>query len=478
MQSIFEYVDTNKTSYYDTEWNKFDIYQKMATPHLRCELFPWIIVIFTLNSQNLKKPIILVLIAHFFIRYFGDFFYQSQYVLPTEKEKYSWPSSMTIWYVSYGVGNIFYSVGEIIGDWYPLLRTKAVANNSKKVKLVFATCILYNLSKVLGMFCYFYDIDLRYLDGGLINPKTAIFKIRWWTVIAINQLTSCIYDISVIYALKACLFDRLKEFKNSGRHNFLEKFQKISEFRIVVSMAVSLVFLPFVFFFVYINKNSCQNTPEKCDFSIDFSLENIRRVVICLNYNFMYIDQILIRRYAERSNERLKTMSTSKSYNNNKSKSMNNDSFNHEYNEINRFNMNLVSSTSYNSSGNPSQGSSTGLLFSEAIMNKKVGDSYSNPFVHTTNFNKNNSSSYDNISNSNTNYNNNNNDNLKNSSYYMNAIKNSSLYSNEKYHNNTTSNNTTTNYSSYYNNSNKNTTTNNSSYYNNSNNYKSFDYIH
>ncbi|KAG4093318.1 hypothetical protein H8356DRAFT_1403539 [Neocallimastix lanati (nom. inval.)] len=445
MQAIFDYVDANPLNFYDTIWNKYDIYQKLVTPHLRCELFPWIIVILTLNSQNLRKPIILILFAHFFIRYLGDLFYQTQYILPTDKAKYSWPSSMTIWYVSYGVGNIFFSLGEIIGDWYPLLRTKAVANNGKKVKFVYATCILYNLSKILGMFCYFYDIDLTYLDGGLINPKTAIFKIRWWSIIALIQVTSCIYDISVIYALKACLFNRLKEFKNSGRHNFLEKFQRISEFRIVVSMAISLIFLPFVFFFVYVNMNSCQKSPEKCDFSIDFSLENIRRVVICLNYNFMFIDQILLRRYAERSNQRLKTISSKSINYNNKSKSMQNDSYNHEYNEINKYNMNLPNSTSYNSQPYSSHTSSKGLLFSETIMNNKNGDdSYSNPFVQTNNFGTNISNNNDDDVNIDVN------NNYKDSSYYMNSLISDLKSNTNNYNKYENSNNYNKNSMSYY----------------------------
>ncbi|KAG4102032.1 hypothetical protein H8356DRAFT_1653286 [Neocallimastix lanati (nom. inval.)] len=447
MQAILDFIEADKINYYDTVWNKYDIYQKIVTPHLRSELFPWVIVIIALNSQNLKKPIILTLIAHFIIRYAGDFFYQLQYVLPTDKVKYSWPSSMTVWYVGYGVSNIVYSLGEIIGDWYPLLRTKAVTNNNNKVKIVYITCIIYNLSKVLGMFCYFYDIDLEWADKEKMIPnnKTVEFKIRWWSVIALMQLTSCIYDISVIYALKTCLFNRLKEFKNSGRHNFLEKFQRISEFRIVLSMAASAVFLPFVFFFLYINVNKCKK--DVCDYTIDFSLESLRRVVICLNYNFMFIDQILIRRYAERSNERLKTMSTtSKSYVKSKT---NNDSYNHEYKSLNYYsdndyskynnsmtmNSTMNTSMTYNNSNTPS---TTGLLFNENIMKNKAGESYGNPFMYNSGVNSNDTSNNTMLSNNNmmttnnTSYVSNNkpvishpNNTIYNSAYYMNTIKNS-----------------------------------------------------
>jgi len=435
MQAILDYMEADKINFYNTEWNKYDTYQKIATPHLRSDLFAWVIVIIALNSQNWKKPIILILIAHFIVRYFGDIFYQLQYILPTDKVNYSWPCSMTIWYVSYGLSNIVFTLGEIIGDWYPLLRTKAVTNSNGKLKYVYITCLIYNLSKVVGMFCYYYDVDLEYADKEKMipNPKTVDFKIRWWSIVAIMQVTSCIYDVSVIYALKTCLFNRLKEFKNSGRHNFLEKFQRISEFRIVLSMAASTIYLPFIFFFLYINVRKCKK--DFCDYTVDFSLESLRRVACNLNYTFMFIDQILIRRYAERSNKRLMTVSTtSKSHI--KSKTYYNDSYNHEYKSLNYSenefsNSYGISSTTMNSSITYNN-SNTGLLFNENIMNNKGSESYQNPFVINSANNNNNNNS---MSNNNSMYYNNEkyskhiinqkNDNSYNSSYYMNMIKNS-----------------------------------------------------
>ncbi|OUM64707.1 hypothetical protein PIROE2DRAFT_8474 [Piromyces sp. E2] len=213
-----------------------------------------------------------------------------------------WPFSEKNWLISNAIAHVFWLSGEILGDWYPLLRTKAVINNSKKIYPVYITCILFNLVKIFGISSFFidYPINLKKVDKNF-NAVRDIYKfnICWWSAVCATNVMSCMYDISVINALRSCLFNQLKQYKLYSQNPILEKFRQISELRIIISMLTAFLYLPlvatFTSFVIYEYSNNCYNKIINSDSEIEY----FRKIVINFNYTLMYIDQILLRRYVD-----------------------------------------------------------------------------------------------------------------------------------------------------------------------------------
>ncbi|ORX76182.1 hypothetical protein BCR32DRAFT_271423 [Anaeromyces robustus] len=217
-----------------------------------------------------------------------------------------WPYTKSNWYGLLATSNVFYLLGEMLGDWYPLLRTKAVTTNSKKIRIVTFMCILYNIVKLYGIICYYldYPINLTQYDEKNVEINGTIkFKIRWWGMVATLQIVSFMYDLSVIYALKTDLFNKLAECNNYCQNNFINKFKQISELRIIISMTASLLFLPFIIIFVIslFKEYTIGKNPAKTN--IEVQIEQLRQTVLSVNYTFMYIDQIFLRCYVEQKDK-------------------------------------------------------------------------------------------------------------------------------------------------------------------------------
>ncbi|OUM60686.1 hypothetical protein PIROE2DRAFT_13505 [Piromyces sp. E2] len=233
---------------------KIDGYQNIIDSYIINPYFPWVCLILLLNYKNWKRTVILILVAHWFLRSTGDLLRNTMDLRPIYNNMY-WPYSQKNWYISNAVAHIFWLLGEIIGDWYPLIRTKAVTQNKKKLKFVYITCIFHNMVKVFGMYTYFmnYPIDLRQLDENRKMVRgIAKYAIAWWSTVAIMQVTSLLYDLSVIFALKTCLFNKINEYK------------------------------------IYVASDS--------------GIEQLRQVVLNFNYTLMYIDQILLIIFIRKNN--------------------------------------------------------------------------------------------------------------------------------------------------------------------------------
>ena len=304
MQKVIELANLHGNIYSEN----IDVYQVIYNGFLRNDFFPWVLILFfTINKGNWKRPVTIVLIVHWILRSCGDVIFNFIPLREYIPDHY-WPYSTENWYKSAALGNVFWLTGEIIADWYPLLRTKAVTNNNRgKIKYVYITCILYNIIKVVNIYCYFidYPINLSIKDeNGNVVTEYAMFKIRWWIIIFIMNIISCAYDISVILALRKCIFNKLKEFNNFNENSFISKFKQVSEFRIICSMIASIIFLPVILLFVIYLLNTLNRTKDEPNIPSDESIDNLRRVVINVNYNLMYIDQILLRIFAERSNSK------------------------------------------------------------------------------------------------------------------------------------------------------------------------------
>jgi len=280
---------------------KVDGIQYILDAYISNPYFPWVCLILLLNYKNWKRPVILILVGHWFFRATGDLLRNTMYLRKQNINMY-WPYSLTNWYISNGVAHIFWLSGEIIGDWYLLIRTTAVTLNKRKRKFVYITCVLHNFVKIFGMCCYFlnYPMDLRQMDeNGVFIRDIVKHGIAWWSTIAVMQITSLLYDLSVINALKSYLFDKINMM---SQNNFMEKFKQISEFRIFFSIIFSIVFLPFVVSFVIFLLSEYRKQSTVQYVASDSGIEQLRQVVLNFNYTIMYIDQILLRCYIGKSN--------------------------------------------------------------------------------------------------------------------------------------------------------------------------------
>jgi len=303
MQDILKYGLSLSPSPASNKFEYIDGWQKIFNAFIMSSYFPWVCLILIINGRNWKKPVILILIGNWFFRGIGDILMASMDVRPHEPDTY-WPFSRINWYVGYTFAHVFWFLGEIIGDWYPLMRTKIVTNNKKKMIWVYITCIFYNFTKVLAMFCGFinFPINLKVTDEKAVTTDDINeYNIAWWSIIALMHFASCLYDLSIIITLNSSLPKSITKIDNYRKIGFLEKFKKISEFRIIFSMLASLIFLPFVTTFVIFLILDFRSENSKYIQKSDAEIEQLRIAVLNFNYALMYMDQILLRYYMGRS---------------------------------------------------------------------------------------------------------------------------------------------------------------------------------
>jgi len=312
MQDIIKYgLDRSP---YNESIGHIDGWQNIINSFIMSSYFPWVCLILIINGRNWKKPINLILIGNWFFRAIGDILKATMDLRPHEPNTF-WPFSHKNWYIGFVLAHVFWFLGEIIGDWYPLLRTKIVTNDKKKMMWVYITCIFYNFVKVLAMFCGLinFPIDLKITDEKAVTTEDLIqYNIAWWSTIALMQLASCLYDLSIINALNSFLSDTIKNFKVKGSYTFLEKFKQISEFRIIFSMLASIVFFPIVTVFVVFLILDYNDVNSRYHQKSDAEIEQMRIAVLNFNYALMYMDQVLLRYFIERSSE--KTIISSKEF--------------------------------------------------------------------------------------------------------------------------------------------------------------------
>jgi len=275
-----------------------DQFQNYTLSYIHNPFFPWMLLVLYLNRNNLKRPVIYLLIAFWFLISNGELLGRTLDVLQTNHIKY-WPYSLKNWYVGCAGSYTFRLVGEIIADWYPLLRTKAITKK-KNIKIVYITCILFNISKVFCISCYYIfapkTLNKKILRNGMPENDRYFYKnfyVIWLNSVFVMLITSIIYDLSVTYYLRTYLFNKLKRYSDN---NFIEKFKKISEYRIIFSLIASFIFLPVVIYYIISNIKDLNSANE---YVHNRKIENMRVMVVNINYYFMYIDQILLRFFAD-----------------------------------------------------------------------------------------------------------------------------------------------------------------------------------
>jgi len=317
-------------SKFDT--NEVDKYQVIFTQPIVHEFFPWTCLALLLTHKNWKKFIVILMVVHYILRMLGDMHERSLYVRKPDYPE-SWPFGNSQWMKTYGVASVLWHASEIIGDWYLLLRTKAIVKNNKKIRWIYITCGVYNLIKVAQIFSFInyvpfrkgYDEADEQLKYAYYTLDMADFKNNKWTNVAIQQICSLLYDISVFIVLRKYVFTDKEGMKliNKSGNSFLTKFKQISEYRIILSIIVTVCGIPLIFtyaFYVFY----CHKTTTALDSSEKISAVNnmvddsvidpIRTLILNFSYTFMYIDQIMLRFFAEEKQRPTKMSSSNSTY--------------------------------------------------------------------------------------------------------------------------------------------------------------------
>ncbi|OUM64711.1 hypothetical protein PIROE2DRAFT_8480 [Piromyces sp. E2] len=289
---------------------KVDTTQLEIVSFLSNLLFPWLCLVLLLNRNDWKRPVIIILILHWFLESLNDL--MKNFIYYTDMTKYmdcDFPFNHLNWYVSNVFGHVFMIGGEIIGDWYLLIRTKAIVKDKGKIKPIYVICIVYNIVKVILILIDFILTPSTFkIYKNKANIELLTYKITWWSIALLLQVISFFYDILVIIALKRSLFDKLKTFKHKSS-NFLEKFKQVSELRIFISLIISLFFFPLPLLQINIYLKRMYN-PEKTYDTLSFQLDNARVNLMRFVYTFMYIDQILLRFYVNKEKSNYKGKSS------------------------------------------------------------------------------------------------------------------------------------------------------------------------
>jgi len=299
--------------------NEHDGYESIVTKLLNSLFFPWIFLILILTYSNWKRLIVVIMVLHWLLRGIGDIFENILWVDKHDDEH--WPYGNKLWLKSYGVASIFWYLGEIVGDWYLLLRTKAIIRKRSELKWVFLTCGLYNIVKCVQIYTFLSYVPFynNTYDETTYILDMAENKFLKWTNVAFQQLCSLAYDISVIIALKRNVFNNKENLNiDSNGYSFLKKFKQISVYRIYLSILVTICGIPLIFMYslivvYYRNSSISLNDKERLEtvriFIDDSVIDPIRVLILNFNYTFMYIDQILLRFYVEQNNSSKKSSS-------------------------------------------------------------------------------------------------------------------------------------------------------------------------
>lgn len=191
------------------------------------------------------------------------------------------------WFLTRQVGIVLWYTGEIIADWYPLLRTKAVVKN-KSIRKVYATCAIFNLTKIANIILHF-TLSPRqlYREDGVYNfDHVQEFYCYYWTLHLIIIYSSVLYDYTVYRVLKKNVF-----YLSQSEEGFLKKFKTISEYRILISAIIGFIFLPLFSITIFIKFYYYFVLDKK---RLDFTFDEIRTSICNVQYYMIFIDQIFL----------------------------------------------------------------------------------------------------------------------------------------------------------------------------------------
>eukprot|EP00833_Pecoramyces_ruminatium_P002230 jgi/Orpsp1_1/1176262/evm.model.c7180000056985.1 len=241
-----------------------------------------------------------IILLHFIFRTIGDIFNEfgglfnnyyanSEYgeCVVNSNNVYRHPLK---WLLTRQIATIFWNAGEIFADWYPLLRTKAVANDRKSIRFIYISCALYNLFKIALCFFNFSLSPTELYDNRGVFNKDLVkkFYFKYWILQVLKLHAAIFYEFSVYVTIKKCLNKLDLDNYNIG---FVKKFKNLSLYRILIFTFISVIFLP-IFTLTIIIKIILF---FKAGFTeLDFSLDEIRRSLTNVQYYLIFIDQIFL----------------------------------------------------------------------------------------------------------------------------------------------------------------------------------------
>jgi len=274
---------------------------------LQFTFFYWTLLILILYKFNFKNRIVKIITFHFIFRSLGDIIDKLGGLMPRyyantiiSQDEYGVTLGCNFnfipvpevhplkWFFTRQIGCIFWMVGEIIADWYPLIRTREIVKSAESIWYVYLTCGIFNLSKLSLIICHFFlSPKMLYDENGVYKKQyVSLFYFKYWVIQLIIIFASIIYDISVFLVLKRHAFQI-----SISQLSFVKKFKTFSEYRIIVTMIITIIFLPIasiaiILKFYYYFKDGYTE--------LEFSFDEIRRSIANLQYFIIFIDQILL----------------------------------------------------------------------------------------------------------------------------------------------------------------------------------------
>ncbi|ORX47665.1 hypothetical protein BCR36DRAFT_330509 [Piromyces finnis] len=262
------------------------------------QFFYWTLLLLIMYKFNTRRPIIKLILYHYTFRAIGDIIEQLGKLLPYYHSMGSNGKCISTlsyteqhplkWFLTRQINSFFWYTGEIIGDWYPLLRTKAVTSNKGALKILYTTCIIYNISKLtVPISQLFVSPTMLYVNGEYNWDYVNKYYNYYWCLQALIIFSTFVYELVIYLILKKEQFD-----KTNTEYGFLKKFRLISEFRIIISAVVAIIAFPFLFTVSAMKIYFFYSGTEKR--AINVSVEDFRIVVTNVQYMIIFIDQILL----------------------------------------------------------------------------------------------------------------------------------------------------------------------------------------
>ncbi|ORX59250.1 hypothetical protein BCR36DRAFT_579848 [Piromyces finnis] len=292
-QYCFELLNPNNSDDVQEQINNVRRNVVLFIKPFTSQFFFWTLLLLILHRFNLRKPIIKIVVAHYIFRVIGDMLdsYGSRYTVYYHKNMYGECVADPVnkaedhplrWLITRQLAGIFWYSGEIVGDWYPLLRTKAVAGEQKEIWYVYTSCFIFNLSKITMMFYHFSVTE----NDMLIKKKEDAFYNAYWAIYLVSLCCSLLYDGSVYIAMKRSI---LKD-TESINFGFLKKFRDMSEYRILVTAFLGLVGVPIMGVSAVLRLKYQE---------YDWSFEDLRIFLVNTSYFMMFIDQLMLFSYSK-----------------------------------------------------------------------------------------------------------------------------------------------------------------------------------
>lgn len=264
---------------------------------IESQFFYWTLLLLIMYKFNTKRPVMKLILYHYTLRTIGDIIEKlgeltnNYYALDNNgncinNTLYTEQNPLK-WFLTRQINGFFWHIGEIVGDWYQLIRTKAVAKDGSLIKYVYLSCILYNLAKISIPISQLFLLPTKlYFPAGNYNEDYVNKYYNYYYALQLAVvITSLLYDVIVYIVLKKELFN-----KTISDYGFLKKFRLISEYRLVVSAVIGLIGLP-IYMVVALIKIKTFDTKYR---NINFSFENLRLVITNVQYMIIFIDQILL----------------------------------------------------------------------------------------------------------------------------------------------------------------------------------------